>query len=181
MYILRQCYLSHDNLPQILMPWAGLRTTDETRGVFDVSLHVLCLRRVRTQRPLALHSQRDSVVHELGRNELIRRDVFLHPFHERQQGVVEGILEAGNGIHAAAKNGALVCAREVPGMEERVSFCFISVVAALGGKKGAKKAERGKERGTALPGCVIHASGAMFHTGNHEQSEPRVEFDALRS
>jgi hypothetical protein len=126
--------------------------------VFDVSLHVLCLRRVRTQRPLALHSQRDGVVNELGRNELIRRDAFPYPFHERQHGVVEGILEPGDGIHTAAENRALVCACEVPGLEERVSVCSVSAVTAWeerNGRKMGKMGKKGKKRGNALPGCVI--------------------------
>lgn len=83
--------------------------------MFGFSSDVLRLCRVRTQRPLAVDTERDGIVDKLGRYDFLGSDILLHPSHERQQSIVKRILESRNRMDIRAEYGGLVRTREVPG------------------------------------------------------------------
>jgi hypothetical protein len=105
----------------ILLRWKALysscyRTLWTSPATASINIPTQIFRKawIRTQRPLLLHAQCNSVIREPRRDKAIGGRAVLDPFHKRQQCIMSSIHEARHRMHTRAQRSRLIWAGEIP-------------------------------------------------------------------
>ncbi len=137
--------------------------------MFDVTMHVLCLLRVRAKRPLVFHAQLDRIIDEFGGNNPFWSDVMFDPLNQCQQRVMKRVFKPRDRVDIATEEGGLSWASEVPGARESgVSLDFYgdNLVA---NKIQAKEYTISYQGAPSTPAAQCPIPGTM-NSLNHESS-----------